>query len=277
MDSGTVPGLGWRSCAAVWIHRRISPGGQRGCRSRVADTDGSIHEVKITIPELSLVVLIGPSGSGKSTFARTHFKATEVLSSDACRGLVSDDENNQAATKDAFDVLHFIGAKRLAAAKLTVVDATNVQGEARKPLVALAREYHCSAGGDCLRSAGEAVPGAQPGSCRSHLWSACDPPSDKASRCRSRCAGWSGKGFAMCTCAVSSPEEVQAVTGSKTNKNRFGTNRRAEHGPFDIIGDVHGCYDELVELLANLGYAGEPPGEEPGRHAPPGAEAGLRR
>ncbi len=96
----------------------------------------------ITIPELSLVVLIGPSGCGKSTFAQETFQATEVLSSDFCRGLVSDDENNQAATKDAFEVLHFIAAKRLAAGKLTVVDATNVQPEARKPLVALAREYH---------------------------------------------------------------------------------------------------------------------------------------
>src|SRR5512141_693510 len=98
--------------------------------------------MNITLPELSLVVLIGASGSGKSTFARQHFKPTEVISSDFCRGLVSDDENNQAATEDAFDVLHYIAAKRLAAGKLTVIDATNVQPEARKPLVALAREYH---------------------------------------------------------------------------------------------------------------------------------------
>ncbi|HLQ45989.1 MAG TPA: AAA family ATPase, partial [Planctomycetaceae bacterium] len=99
--------------------------------------------MKLTIPELALVVLVGVSGSGKSTFARRHFKATEVLSSDACRALVSDDENSQAATSEAFDVLHFIARKRLAGAKLTVVDATNVQPEARKPLVALAREFHC--------------------------------------------------------------------------------------------------------------------------------------
>ena len=75
------------------------------------------------IPELSLVVLIGPSGSGKSSLARRLFKPTEVLSSDYCRGLVSDDENDQAATGDAFDVLHYIARKRLAAGKLTVVDA----------------------------------------------------------------------------------------------------------------------------------------------------------
>ena len=82
--------------------------------------------MKITVPDLALVVMIGPSGCGKSTFARKHFKPTEVLSSDYCRGLVSDDENNQAATNDAFDVLHFIARKRLAAGKLTVVDSFRV-------------------------------------------------------------------------------------------------------------------------------------------------------
>src|SRR5438445_1826491 len=99
--------------------------------------------MKIAIPNLSLVVLIGPSGSGKSTFARKHFLPTEILSSDACRALVSDHENDQSVTNDAFAVLHFIAAKRLALGRLTVVDATNVQPEARKPLVELARQYHC--------------------------------------------------------------------------------------------------------------------------------------
>ena len=89
----------------------------------------------IKIPELSLVVLIGASGSGKSTFARTHFKPTEVISSDYCRGLVSDDETDQSATQDAFDVLHYITAKRLAAGRLTVIDATNVESHARKSLL----------------------------------------------------------------------------------------------------------------------------------------------
>src|SRR5437868_1455571 len=99
--------------------------------------------MKISIPNLSLVVLIGPSGSGKSTFARKHFRPTEVLSSDACRALVSDDENDQAVTNEAFQVLHFVAARRLALGRLTVVDATNVQPEARRPLVELARQYHC--------------------------------------------------------------------------------------------------------------------------------------
>ena len=98
--------------------------------------------MNISIPKLSLVVLVGPSGSGKSTFARKHFLATEILSSDDCRGMVSDDANNQAVTNDAFEVLHFVAAKRLALGRLTVIDATIVQPEARAPLVALARQFH---------------------------------------------------------------------------------------------------------------------------------------
>src|SRR5579872_6749889 len=91
---------------------------------------------------MSLVVLIGPSGSGKSTFARTHFRPTEILSSDAYRGMVSDDENDLSATPDAFEALHYISGKRLARGRLTVVDATSVKREDRKPLVELARHYH---------------------------------------------------------------------------------------------------------------------------------------
>jgi protein phosphatase len=99
--------------------------------------------VKITLPELSLVVLIGPSGAGKSTFARTHFRPTEVISSDTCRGLVSDDENDLAVTEAAFSLVHFLARKRLELGRLTVIDATSVDAASRAPLVALAREHHC--------------------------------------------------------------------------------------------------------------------------------------
>lgn len=99
--------------------------------------------MKLEVPQLSLVVMVGTTGSGKSTFARKHFKPTEVLSSDYFRGLVSDDENDQTASAAAFDALHYVAGKRLAAGRLTVIDATNVQPDSRKPLVALARQYHC--------------------------------------------------------------------------------------------------------------------------------------
>src|SRR5918998_5636340 len=98
--------------------------------------------MRLTIPDLSLVALVGPSGCGKSTFARKHFRPTEVLSSDFFRGLVSDDEGDQSASKDAFELLHFAAARRLARRRLTVVDATNVQPEGRKQLLELARRYH---------------------------------------------------------------------------------------------------------------------------------------
>src|SRR5215218_2622702 len=110
----------------------------------MAETPGEqLIGMNFKLPKLSLVVLVGPSGSGKSTFARRHFLPTEVLSSDHCRALVRDDETDQAATADAFEVLHFIAGKRLAAGRLTVIDATNVQEESRKPLLDLARRYHC--------------------------------------------------------------------------------------------------------------------------------------
>src|SRR5262245_41504171 len=99
--------------------------------------------MQISVPELSLIVLIGASGSGKSTLARRIFKTTEILSSDTCRGWVSDDEHSPEATNDAFDILHAVAAKRLARGLLTVIDATNVRREDRAPLVSLAREYHC--------------------------------------------------------------------------------------------------------------------------------------
>ena len=103
--------------------------------------NGTAAEITLPVTDLSLVVLIGSTGAGKSTFARRHFAPTAVLSSDFCRGLVRDDENDQSASKDAFDVLHYIAGKRLAAGRLTVVDATSVQSESRRQLIRLAREH----------------------------------------------------------------------------------------------------------------------------------------
>ncbi len=88
---------------------------------------------------------MGISGSGKSTFAREHFLPTEIISSDHCRALVGDDENDQAVNQAAFEILHLITTKRLAHGKLTVIDATNVQQEARQPLLAMARQYQLPA------------------------------------------------------------------------------------------------------------------------------------
>ena len=101
--------------------------------------------MKILLPEFSLIFLLGVSGSGKSTFARQHFAPTEIISSDQLRAMICDDENNQRANKETFEVLHLLAAKRLANHKLTVIDATNVEAAARQPLLALAQEYQASA------------------------------------------------------------------------------------------------------------------------------------
>lgn len=204
--------------------------------------------MRISIPNLSLVVLIGPSGAGKSTFAQAHFLKTEVLSSDFCRGLVSDSENDQAATNDAFDVLNFVASKRLAAGKLTVIDATNVQPEARKPLVKLAREFHVLPVAIVLDLPEKLCNGRNK-----------DRPDrtfgphvirQQRSQLRQSLKKLSREGFRHIF-VLESPEDVAAVTIERVP---LWNDKRAEHGPFDIIGDVHGCADELEELLNKLGY-----------------------
>ncbi|AFZ21347.1 polynucleotide kinase-phosphatase [Allocoleopsis franciscana] len=202
----------------------------------------------LEIPELSLVVLIGASGSGKSSFARKHFKVTEVLSSDFCRGIVSDDENDQSATKDAFEVLHYIAAKRLAAGKLTVIDATNVQPEDRKPLVKLAREYHCLPVAIVLNLPEQlchdrncARPDRNFGS---HVVRRQSQNLKRSLRSLQR------EGFRHIH-ILNSLEDVEAAV---IKRQPLWNNRKHEHGPFDIIGDIHGCCDELEALLQQLGY-----------------------
>lgn len=93
------------------------------------------------VPIPSLVLLIGAAGSGKSTFAQRHFRPTEIVSSDACRALVCDDEANQDVTPDAFQIVRLIVRKRLKYRRLTVVDATNVTVPARARLLSIAFQF----------------------------------------------------------------------------------------------------------------------------------------
>lgn len=221
----------------------------------------------LTIPELSLVVLIGPSGCGKSTFAAKHFKPTEVLSSDACRGLVSDDPNDQSATKDAFEVLHFIASKRLEAGRLTVVDATNVQMDSRKPLVALARQYHVLPVAIVLNLPERLCADRN----KSRADRAFGPHviRNQSQDLRRGIRGLEREGFRHVH-VLKTPEEVEAAV---IERQPLWNNRKSEHGPFDIIGDVHGCLDELVELLTRLGYAVHDDGDGPRATPPAGRKA----
>jgi protein phosphatase len=202
----------------------------------------------IQIPKLSLVVLIGSSGSGKSTFAKRHFLPSEVLSSDYCRGLVSDNENSQEATNDAFDVLQYIAAKRLARGRLTVVDATNVQPEARAPLVHLARQYHCLPVAIVFdlpeRICHERNRGRDDRSFGPHVIR------QQKSQLRRSLKALKREGFRH----IFVLESVEEVEAAAIERIPLWNDRTSEHGPFDIIGDVHGCADELEELLRLLGY-----------------------
>ncbi|HYW24615.1 MAG TPA: polynucleotide kinase-phosphatase [Terriglobales bacterium] len=204
--------------------------------------------MKVTIPDLALVALIGPSGSGKSTFAARHFLRTEVVSSDFCRGLVADDENDQDATPAAFRLVHAIAGERLRSGRLVVVDATNVQPEDRRPLVQLAREHNCFAVA-VVFDVPEAVcierNRARP---ERDFHDGVVRRQHRAMRRSLR--GLEREGFRYVS-VLRSVAEVDAVT---VERQPLWVDRRSDPGPFDIIGDVHGCREELVELLGLLGY-----------------------
>ena len=214
----------------------------------------------IKVPELCLVVLVGVTGSGKSTFAARHFRPTEVLSSDFFRGLVGDDENDQSVTAAAFEALHVVAAKRLAIGRLTVIDATNVQPDARRPLVTLAREQHVLPVAIVLdipekicieRNAARADRSFGPGVVtRQHGMLA------RSVRQLER------EGFRR-VFVLRGPAEVDAA---QIVREPAWTDRRDARGPFDIIGDVHGCHAELSELLDSLGYLPAEDGAGPRRH-----------
>ncbi len=208
-----------------------------------------VIDMLIRIPELSLVVLIGPSGAGKSTFARTHFADTEILSSDHYRGVVADDETDQSATKAAFEVLHLALRKRLERGRLTVIDATNVEPEARRPILALAREHHVLRVAIVLDVDAELCH-ARNASRSDRAFGPHVVEHQLADLHRSR-RGLEREGFRH----VFVLEGQDEIAAARIERVRMCTDRRDDRGPFDIIGDVHGCREELEALLARLGYA----------------------
>ncbi|MEU2862218.1 polynucleotide kinase-phosphatase [Streptomyces mirabilis] len=203
----------------------------------------------LPVTDLSLVVLIGASGSGKSTFARRHFKPTEVISSDFCRGLVADDENDQSASGDAFDVLHYIAGKRLAAGRRTVVDATNVQQESRRTLIEIAKKHDVLPIAIVLDVPEEVC--AERNASRTDR---ADMPRRVIQRhireLRRSLRHLEREGFRKVHVlrGVAEIESAEVRTEKRFNDLTHLT------GPFDIIGDIHGCASELETLLGKLGY-----------------------
>ncbi|MGC4983746.1 MULTISPECIES: polynucleotide kinase-phosphatase [unclassified Streptomyces] len=203
----------------------------------------------LPVTDLSLVVLIGASGSGKSTFARRHFKPTEVISSDFCRGLVADDENDQSASGDAFDVLYYIAGKRLAAGRRTVVDATSVQQDSRRRLIELAKKHDVLPIAIALDVPEEVC--AERNAARTDR---AEMPRRVIQRhireLRRSLRSLEREGFRKVHVlrGVADIENASVVTEKRFNDLTHLT------GPFDIVGDIHGCASELETLLGKLGY-----------------------
>ena len=204
--------------------------------------------MRVTIPDFALVTLVGASGSGKSTFAAKHFLGTEVVSSDRCRGLVADDESDQTATADAFELLYTIASKRLAARRLTVIDATNVRAEDRVKGVEVARRFHALPVAIVFDLPPDVS--VERNRARADRTFGARVVHDHARLLRKSIKSLRREGY-RAVYVFSSEDEVEAVS---IVREPLYNDKRGDSGPFDIIGDVHGCYDELAELLDRLGY-----------------------
>lgn len=207
--------------------------------------------MKIEIPELSCVVLVGASGSGKSSFARKHFLPTEIISSDTCRGLISDDENNQIATSAAFGLVHFTLDQRLKFGRLSVVDATNVQEGGRREIIRIAKQNHVLSVAIVFDLPEEVC----------HERNAVRPDRNfgphvvrhQSRDLRRSIRNLRREGFTK----VHVFKTLEEVGAAFIERHPMWNNRKELTGPFDIIGDVHGCFDELSDLLSELGYQRE--------------------
>ena len=238
---------------------------------------------EIVLPRVCLVLLVGASGSGKTTFAKRHFRPTEVLSSDLFREMIGDDANDQRVSREAFEVVRFVAELRLSRWRLTVIDATNVRRERRRPFLDLAKRRGIPAVAivldlpaqlsversrgrperevpeevvlDQQRRLGKSLPGmAEEGFAAVHvLRTAEEVDGVRIVRAGGR-GGERTEGEAA--------DAAQAVDGGATTDGEplapaaEAGDRHA--GPaadgYDIIGDVHGCADELEQLLERLGY-----------------------
>ncbi|MDR1308925.1 MAG: polynucleotide kinase-phosphatase [Deltaproteobacteria bacterium] len=208
--------------------------------------------MRIEIPSFCLVALVGATGSGKSTFAARHFKPTEVLGSDFFRGLVADDENDQGASQDAFDCLYHVAGKRLAAGRLTVLDATNLKTEARARALRLAKDWHCLPVAlvfDMPREICLERNRLRPD--RQYPARVIDAQIRELKRSLGRLKR---EGFRVLR-VFGAPGETE---GLEIERVRLWNDKRTESGPFDVIGDIHGCHRELCALLERLGYAVRP-------------------
>lgn len=209
--------------------------------------------MRIELPEFSLILLAGPGSAGKTTFAGKHFLPTQVLSSDVFRGMVCDDENEQSVTKDAFELLYHAAEKRLEHRRTTVIDATNLQRSDRHKMIALAKAQNVHAAVIVLNLPEGVIRERNLARKDRRLPEAVLKSQLAALRFSMRKFKKEGFRFVY---VLDSEDEIE---NAEIVYTKLWSDKKEEHGPFDIIGDVHGCFDELTELLGKLGYE---PGED---------------
>ncbi|AFM03259.1 polynucleotide 3'-phosphatase [Bernardetia litoralis DSM 6794] len=199
----------------------------------------------LKIPEISLVLLVGASSSGKSTFAKNHFLSTEVISSDNCRALISDDENNLSVTKEAFEVVHFLAKKRLELGKLVVIDALNIRKEDRQKLVQLAKDNYALAVAIVLDNPIKILLERHENRTDRNFPKGVIDKQYNDYKQSLKSLKFEGFNYIH---RINPREEYTIL------RQKLWNNKQEEKGTFDIIGDIHGCFDELVELLEKLDY-----------------------
>lgn len=209
---------------------------------------------ELVVPELALVVLVGPTASGKTTFAARHFAAAEILAPDS--GITGGDPEQRMR---ALDALRAETGRRLATGGVTVVDASNVSIAARAPFVALARDHHVVPVAivfdvplrTCLdRNA------ARPTAKVSEHYLRGQHAELRRGLGRSPADELRDEGFKVVHVVGADGDPAKLTV----RRQPMGCDRRGDRGPFDIVGDVHGCGDELGELLQRLGWQPTPTG-----------------
>ncbi|MEZ5355431.1 MAG: AAA family ATPase [Bryobacteraceae bacterium] len=204
--------------------------------------------MKIDVPDLSLIVLVGASGSGKSTFARKHFFGAEVLSADQCRVMVADDACDPEAWEEAHRALLYLTERRLQRGLLTVIDAPNVKLRHRRPLLEIAKHHHVTPVAIVFR-----LPAV---TCQEQAAASERPVSpwlvaDECQQLEESLPSLAREGFGPNIFELKTAGEVAETW---VDRHPLPCDRRDERGPFDIIGDIHGCYAELRDLVEQLGY-----------------------
>ena len=204
--------------------------------------------MQVKVPDYGLIVLIGASGSGKSSFAKRFFRPTEILESDHYRGIVGDDDRSRRTTKDAFDVMDEVAARRLNARRLTVIDATNLERDNRRRYIELSRAHHAP-----LTAIVFDLPEKHCQAQNEKRGNKASPPHVVRRHCRAvkqSLKTLSKEGYRR-RYRMRTADEIDTAT---MEREPLSCDVRNRPGPFDIIGDVHGCLSELRSMLEKLNY-----------------------